>query len=207
MKTHRDFSWTILPVVILICAAAALAGGLGARSAAQRKAAAPPAARDDAAAKAAFLAAYSVFMHPRCMNCHPAGDIPLQGDDSHPHTQNVQRGGAGMGKYALKCLDCHQLENVPGANMPPGAPNWHLPPPNMKMVFEGKSAGELCRQLKDPKQNGGRSVERAIEHIKSDKLVMWGWAPGEGRSVPAMSHAEFSGRMQEWIAKGAACPE
>ncbi len=207
MRAHRDFSWKILLAVIFVCTAAALAGSFAGSSSAQQKDAASPGAKDDAAAKAAFLAAYPVFMHPRCMNCHPSGDAPLQGDDSHPHTQNVQRGGAGMGKYALKCFDCHQLENVPGANMPPGAPNWHLPPPNMKMVFEGKSAGELCRQLKDPKLNGGRTVQRAIEHIKSDKLVMWGWAPGEGRRTPPMGHPEFSGKMQEWVAKGAACPE
>ena len=39
----------------------------------------------EAESRAAFLAAYKVFMHPRCMNCHPKGDAPLQGDDSHVH--------------------------------------------------------------------------------------------------------------------------
>src|SRR5271166_191968 len=43
---------------------------------------------DHAGAREAFLAAYKVFMHPRCMNCHPAGDAPFQGDDSHLHSQN-----------------------------------------------------------------------------------------------------------------------
>ena len=68
----------------------------------------PAASKDEAASRAAFLAAYPVFMHPRCMNCHPAGDAPLQGDDSRPHGQNVKRGPDGMGLYALKCADCHQ---------------------------------------------------------------------------------------------------
>src|SRR5947208_2831620 len=54
-------------------------------------------------AQQAFLDAYKVFMHPRCMNCHPVGDAPLQGDDSHIHVQNVKRGPEGKGKYALKC--------------------------------------------------------------------------------------------------------
>src|SRR5258706_10489455 len=45
--------------------------------------------------KTAFLEAYKVFMHPRCMNCHPSGDAPLQGDDSHIHLQNVTRGPDG----------------------------------------------------------------------------------------------------------------
>ncbi len=91
--------------------------------------------------------------------------------------------------------------------MPPGVRNWHMPPAQMKMVFEGKSAGELCRQLKDPKQNGGHSGEDAIEHLESDPLVHWGWSPGDGRSTPALSHADFVRQMQEWVRNGAACPE
>src|SRR4051794_20188953 len=57
---------------------------------------------DAIASRDAFLAAYPVFMHPRCQNCHPVGDVPLVGEDSHPHLQNVQRGPDGKGKYALK---------------------------------------------------------------------------------------------------------
>ena len=34
--------------------------------------------RDDAQARAAFLEAFKVFSHARCVNCHPAGDAPLQ---------------------------------------------------------------------------------------------------------------------------------
>ena len=56
-----------------------------------------PRDKDDAGARAAFLAAYKVLMHPRCMNCHPSGDVPLQGDDSHLHVQNVKRGEDGKG--------------------------------------------------------------------------------------------------------------
>src|SRR5256885_537581 len=59
-----------------------------------------------AESRAAFLAAYPVLMHARCMNCHPAGNAPLQGDDSHPHLMNVQRGADGKGKFALKCANC-----------------------------------------------------------------------------------------------------
>src|SRR5262249_9508146 len=94
--------------------------------------------KDDAGARKAFLTAYPVFMHPRCMNCHPSGDVPLQGDDSRLHAQNVKRGPDGKGKYALKCANCHQPTNLPGENMPPGNPNWHLPPPEVRMVFQGK---------------------------------------------------------------------
>src|SRR5450755_2803568 len=92
--------------------------------------------KDSVGSAKAFLAAYKVLMSPRCMNCHPAGDIPLQGDDSHLHTQGVKRGMDGKGLYALKCANCHQPQNSLGIHMPPGNPNWHLPPANMKMVFQ-----------------------------------------------------------------------
>jgi hypothetical protein len=163
--------------------------------------------RDDAGASQAFLAAYAVFMHPRCMNCHPEGDVPLQGEDSRPHAQNVKRGPDGRGKYALKCGNCHQHANLPGANMPPGTPNWHLPPPEMRMVFQGKTPGELARQLQDPAQNGGKTLEQLIHHVSKDPLVLWGWDPGDGRARPPLSHAEFVQRMREWVERGAASPD
>jgi hypothetical protein len=163
--------------------------------------------KDDAAAREAFLAAYKVLMHPRCMNCHPAGDVPLQGDDSHLHTQNVKRGPDGKGKYALKCANCHQETNLAGENLPPGNPNWHLPSPEMPLVFQGKTPGELARQLKDPKQNGGKTLEQLLHHVAEDKLVLAGWEPGDGRTKPPLTHAEFVRKMREWVEKGAAAPE
>jgi cytochrome c5 len=48
-----------------------------------------------AASQAAFLQVYKVLISPRCQNCHPSGDAPLQGDDSHVHIQNVKRGADG----------------------------------------------------------------------------------------------------------------
>lgn len=162
--------------------------------------------QDAAASRAAFLEAYKVLMHPRCMNCHPVGDAPLQGDDSHVHAQNVQRGPDGKGKYALKCANCHQLTNLPGRNMPPGNPNWHLPPPDMKMVFQGKSPRELARQLKDPNQNGHKTLAEIVHHVTEDRLVLTGWDPGDGRSRPPLTHDEFVRKMREWIEKGAVEP-
>ena len=164
--------------------------------------------KDDAGARAAFQAAYAVLMHPRCMHCHPAGDIPLQGDDNRQHAQSVKRGPDGKGKYGMKCGACHQAANLPGADMPPGvSSDWHMPPPNMRMVFEGKSPGALCRQLKDRRLNGRKTISGAIEHLEADPLVLWGWAPGDGRSTPTLSHADFVQKMQDWANKGAACPE
>jgi hypothetical protein len=75
------------------------------------------------------------------------------------------------------------------------------------MVFQGRTPGELCRQLKDPEQNGGRTGEQLVDHIDRDPLVLWGWDPGTGRTTPEMSHREFSAKMHEWVEKGCDCPE
>jgi hypothetical protein len=162
---------------------------------------------DAAASKAAFIAAYPVFMHPRCMNCHPSGDAPLQGDDGHIHTQNVKRGPDGTGLYALKCANCHQRSNTPGPNMPPGNPAWQLPPESMKMVFQGRTAAQLAAQLKDPGQNGHKNLEQIVKHVSEDQLVAGCWNPGDGRSPPPLPHDEFARLVREWIDKGAVCPE
>src|SRR6476660_2616760 len=41
--------------------------------------------KDSVGSVKAFMKVYKVLMSPRCMNCHPAGDAPLQGDDNHVH--------------------------------------------------------------------------------------------------------------------------
>jgi len=91
--------------------------------------------------------------------------------------------------------------------MPPGAIIWRLPPPKMPMVFQGKTPHELCEQLKDPARNGGKTLQQIIVHVTSDRLVGWGWNPGEGRSLPPLSREEFARDIRVWVEKGAACPE
>ncbi|WP_231424850.1 MULTISPECIES: hypothetical protein [Pedobacter] len=162
--------------------------------------------KDSVASVAAFHKVYKVLMSPRCMNCHPSGDIPLQGDDSHLHTMNPQRGVEGKGLYAMKCANCHQPTNTPGKNTPPGNPNWHLPPANMKMVFQGRSPYQLAKQLVNPKQNGNKDLKKLIEHA-DDGLVLAGWNPGEGRTLPPMSHAEFKKAWITWLTTGAYAPK
>jgi hypothetical protein len=177
-------------------------------AAAAALAACAPALADEADGLAAWNKIVGVLRHPRCMNCHPDGDAPLQGEDSHPHLQNVKRGRDGKGLYALKCGNCHQNQNLAGEGMPPGHPEWHLPPANMRMVFQGKTPAELARQLKDPKQNGGKTLENILKHVSDDSLVRQsGWSPADGKSKPALSHEEFAAKMREWIEKGAAIPE
>ncbi len=162
---------------------------------------------DASASRAAFLQFYRVLTSPRCQNCHPAGDAPLQGDDSHVHIQNVKRGADGHGVTAMRCDTCHQTANLPGEHMPPGNPKWALPPPEHKMVFVGRSAAALCQQIKDPKQNGGRSLDQLLDHVSNDDLVGWGWSPGDGRTLPPLSRPDTVAQMKIWIAGGAACPQ
>ena len=160
-----------------------------------------------AAAQTAFIRAWTVFNSPRCRNCHPSGDAPLQGDDSHTHIQNVKRGPDGHGVYGMTCHTCHQDANTPGANMPPGNPKWGLPPAKMKMVIVGETAGQFCRQLKDPARNGGRNLAQIMDHVSTDDLVGWGWNPGDGRKLPPLTRPEFVAAMQSWVDNGAACPQ
>jgi hypothetical protein len=209
MITRSYLTSNLVAAVLFVATITLITGAWATRGAVAQKDVAQKdvAQKDDARARTAFLAIIPVLKHPRCLNCHANGDFPRQGDDSHQHTQNVRRGADGHGKFGQKCSTCHQEQNVAGLNMPPGAPTWHLPPANMPMIWEGRTPGQICRQMKDPKQNGGKTIAQIVEHVTSDKLVMWGWNPGEGRTLPPLTHEETSRRIQEWAQNGAACPE
>jgi hypothetical protein len=184
----------------LLAGTVLLAGGV---------AAAPASSSKQAAALAAFDTVQTVLQHPRCQNCHIPGDAPLQFDAGLVHAQNVKRGPAGMGAPGLPCSACHGTKNLPasyGAHMPPGAPNWHLPPPERKMVFIGLPKGELCANLKDTARNGGKDLPALLEHVSHDKLVLWGWNPGVGRAPVPVPHDRFVAAFKTWIAGGAPCP-
>ena len=155
---------------------------------------------------ALFTDFVSVLRHPRCMNCHSHGDFPRQGDDGHQHIMNVRRGPDGHGVTAEKCSTCHQDHNLAGVHMPPGAPNWGLPPPATPMIWQGLTDAQICRSIKDPKQNRNRNLDQLVEHLTADKLVAWAWDPGEGRNPIPMSHEEFSAKVKKWQAAGAPCP-
>lgn len=161
--------------------------------------------KDSVASVKAFAQVYTVLMSARCINCHPSGDIPLQGEDSHLHKMFPRRGQDGKGIYAMKCASCHQFTNTPGLHMPPGNPNWHLPPADMKMVFQGRTPRQLAKQLIDPNQNGHKDLKKLIEHA-DDGLVFAAWNPGEGRTLPPMSHAAFKKAWPTWLNTGAYAP-
>lgn len=150
-----------------------------------------------------FLSVAKVLQSPRCVNCHPAGDAPLQHDAGKPHAQMITRDLESVG---MACSSCHQETQMEGPHMPPGAPNWHLPPAATPMVFQGKTPRELCLQLKDPARNGGKDLPALLHHVEADALVLWGWNPGEGRTLPPLTHAKFVEAFRAWIDGGAECP-
>jgi len=156
-----------------------------------------------AAGKTAFGVVYRVLEHPRCKNCHPAGDAPLQFFDGRPHAMNITRRSE---KNGLPCSVCHRAKNNPRPDQPPGAPNWHLPPAETPMIFEGRTPKQLCEQLKDPKQTGGKDLPGLVEHVAHDPLVGWGWAPGADRTPVPGTQAELGARFHAWIESGAVCP-
>jgi len=149
---------------------------------------------------------YRVLESPRCMNCHPSGDRPLQGDDSHVHKQNISRRSTAAG---VPCKSCHQLHNSEAAGVvggPPGATGWDLPPEATPMVFQGRTPSQLCEQMKDPARNGHKSFPQLVEHVEHEPLVLWGWSPGGNRSTPPLPHAAFVSAFKTWLDAGAPCP-
>lgn len=162
---------------------------------------------DSVLSKQAFLEVYKVLMSPRCMNCHPAGDVPLQGDESVLHRPTVKRGKDGKGTLANRCINCHMETNELGVNGAPGNPKWQLPPQDMKMVFQGKSARELAAQLLDTAANGNKSKEELVHHIAEDTLVLAGWHPAKGFKMPPLSHEDFTKQFKQWLDNGAYLPD
>lgn len=152
---------------------------------------------------ALFEEAGKVFQHPRCMNCHPAGERPRQTDHRRLHQPLVVRGKDGHGAPGAACATCHGGANFDPAGVP-GNPHWALAPASMG--WEGKSLGEICAQLKDLRRNGGRDIAAILKHVTTDSLVLWAWDPGPGRTPAPGSNAEFGNLLTAWRETGAHCP-
>jgi hypothetical protein len=119
------------------------------------------------------------------------------------HEPPVQRGIGGMGVAGMRCITCHGPTNYDPAHVP-GHPKWLLAP--IEQAWIGKSLGEICVQIKDPKRNGGRTVEQIVEHMAHDSLVGWGWAPDAGRPPVPGTQEQFGELFKAWMDTGAHCP-
>ena len=153
--------------------------------------------------RALFLEASKVFLHPRCANCHPNGDSPLQGAERSPHEPPVVRGPENDGVVGMHCSSCHQDKNLEVSRVP-GAPKWHLAPP--EMAWTGRTPAALCAQIKDPKRNGGKTLAQIALHSAHDELVAWGWNPGHGREPAPGTQEELGRLVAAWVETGAECP-
>jgi hypothetical protein len=159
---------------------------------------------DTAARSAAlFTEAGKVLTHARCVNCHPAGDRPRQGDLRRLHQPPIARGEDGFGLPAMRCPICHQAANFEPGRVP-GNRVWHLAP--IEMAWEGKTLAEICAQIKDPARNGGRSLDEIVHHIGTDHLVGWAWTPGAGRQPAPGTQSETGALLDAWVNTGAVCP-
>ncbi len=153
---------------------------------------------------ALFVELGKVLTSPRCLNCHPAGDRPRQGDAARPHQPPVERGADGFGLEAMRCSICHKRANFEPGRVP-GHPAWHLAP--LEMGWEGRTLSEICTQIKDPQRNGGRTLDDILRHIGTDTLVGWAWAPGFGRQPAPGTQREAGALVEAWIKTGAVCPD
>jgi len=198
---------TIARLLTSAAIALLLAGGASAQEA---QPAPPPVAADPAKGLPEWEKVYAVFSHPRCANCHVEDDLPRWSGPEFEavrfHGFNVRRGadGSGFGNPGLRCTICHFSSNSSKLHGPPGAENWHLAP--VEMVWWQKSSAEICAQIKDPERNGGRTLEEIAVHVRDDKLVGWGWAPGPGRTPAPGSAEETYQAIQRWTEAGAPCP-
>lgn len=154
-------------------------------------------------AVALFTEAGKVIQHPRCVNCHPAGDRPAQGDEGHPHQPLVVRGSDGLGAPAMRCTTCHGPSNFDPGGVP-GNPKWHLAP--LEMAWVGKSLAEICVQIKDTGRNGGMSMDDLVHHMAEDELVGWAWNPGRGRTPAPGTQKLFGELIRAWADSGGTCP-
>lgn len=159
---------------------------------------ADPAARSIAL----FEEAGRVIQHPRCLNCHPRDNRPTQTEVMRPHNPAVLRGENGKGLPTVRCATCHHAHNAEASNVP-GNAKWALAPP--EMAWQGKSLGDICRQLLDPTRSHMTRAQ-LLHHMAHDELVGWAWHPG-GRRAPAPgTQAQFGDLIQSWLETGARCP-
>ncbi|WP_216649993.1 hypothetical protein [Lewinella sp. W8] len=155
-----------------------------------------------------FTLMMNVLTHKRCVNCHPNGDRPRQGEDSHYHNFGVVRGPDNHGLEGLTCNTCHQSENDDFSGVP-GAPEWSLAP--IEMYWEGLSRTEIAHSMLDPERNGGRNLKELVKHLTEHELVLWAWEPGvnsEGipREPPPVSKEKYIEAVKAWAEAGAVVP-
>ena len=141
--------------------------------------------------------------HPRCLNCHPAGDRPAAGRPVIPISRWVQRGADGHGLAAMRCTTCHQAANYDAGR--------HARPSGVASgaALDGVAGQVARRDLRAAEGSGAQrraTSEEIVEHMAHDSLVGWGWTPGVGREPAPGTQAAFGALIKAWADTGAVCP-
>lgn len=160
---------------------------------------------------------YEVASHPRCSNCHAGADgRPMWSGPSYgkarPHGMNIQAGESRIGAETIPCSTCHITLSAanPDANtVPHAAPrvaaDWHMAP--VEAEWFGKPSSEVCQQLRNPQQNGNRTIAEIAEHLGHDVILHWAWNPGGGREPAPHSLQASMDALMKWAAAGTPCPQ
>lgn len=163
---------------------------------------------------AAWNRIYEVTSHPRCSNCHTgASDRPMWSGPSYgktrPHGMNIRAGESRMGVEYVPCATCHVTNQTASSTnkIPHTAPQvaapWRLAP--AEADWFGKTSVEICTQLRDPDQNGGRDALDLASHLDHDLILHWAWAPGGTREPAPYSLQEHVNDILAWGIAGFPC--
>lgn len=163
---------------------------------------------------AAWARIYEVASHPRCSNCHTGpSDRPMWSGPSYgktrPHGMNIRAGESRIGVEYIPCATCHannsetQRSNDAPHMAPQVAAAWQLAP--VEADWFGKSSVEICTQLRDPDQNGDRTMHDLASHLDHDVILHWAWSPGGGREPAPYSLQEHVNDILAWGTAGFPC--
>ena len=119
-----------------------------------------------------------VLESPRCLNCHPAGDAPLQIDDGRPHAMNITRRSE---KNGLTVRDLPPRQERRAARTSRRARRTGTcRRPRRRWCSRAARRRSCARSSRIRRRPSGRDLAALIEHVAHDPLVGWGWASGAG---------------------------
>ena len=156
----------------------------------------------EARSAAYFTELGKVLTYPRCLNCHPAGDRPRQGDMARLHQPPVERG-----RRRLRPSGAALSDLPSGSELREGARKPDLASRAARNGLGRQDAEPDLRPDQGPRAERHRSLETLVEHIGEDHLVGWAWAPGPGRQSAPGTQKEAGALVAAWVQTGAACPK
>ncbi|MEM8979582.1 MAG: hypothetical protein AAGD04_08865 [Pseudomonadota bacterium] len=166
---------------------------------------------------AAWDRIFEVASHPRCANCHTGpSDRPMWSGPSYGRTRvhgmNIQAGESRIGAETILCSTCHTTKDVDWDNAnqthhaaPRVAMDWQLAP--QEAHWFDRSSEEICAQLRNPDENGGRDTVELAQHLNHDLILHWAWKPGGGREPAPYSLQEHVNDILAWGGANMPCPQ